>query len=566
MRGAKARVIITSLFIGLSSLLAVMLPEGAHALGLYTCTWTGGGGDSNFSTAANWSGCNSAAPQPADGDNLVFNVTALTGRTTLSNDITGLTVGSITFQGTNPSYYGFIITGNATTFGSGIVNSSNTSQTINLDMTLSSNQAITGTGSIILGASGTTHTLDLNGKTLTVGNGSNASNVSIYNILTGTGTAAVQSGSTLYLRGSNSGATVGVTAATGATVGAFTATALGSSSSTTTISNGATLDFCGLNGATISSNITVGGSGLEGFAALVAAVSCGSGGAGGSTSPAKVTLAGTITLTANTTVYTVDTMTITGPLTGNYTITGASGMSGTLVINSSHNTSQTPNGDIVASAQTINYTDNNASAPIDIGRNITGIVDGTYGATTVEDGGILKGTGTVGNLVAFGGSIVAPGHSPGCLTVNGSLQLGGTYQAEIGGTTACSDHDQLVVSGAVSLEDGVGSQATLATSLYGGFKPSAGQSYTIINNTGSGAVVNTFTGLPEGATFTVDGYVFRITYKGGDGNDVVLTVMSVPSVPNTGLALVTGNPVWPIVVTLLAVGALQVSRKALARR
>jgi hypothetical protein len=36
-------------------------------------------------------------------------------------------------------------------------------------------------------------------------------------------------------------------------------------------------------------------------------------------------------------------------------------------------------------------------------------------------------------------------------------------------------------------------------------------------------VVGTFAGLPEGARLTVQGQNFQISYRGGDGNDVVLT-------------------------------------------
>ncbi len=43
------------------------------------------------------------------------------------------------------------------------------------------------------------------------------------------------------------------------------------------------------------------------------------------------------------------------------------------------------------------------------------------------------------------------------------------------------------------------------------------------------AVQGTFNGLPEGGSFTVGGQFFRITYKGGDGNDVVITANSAPT-------------------------------------
>jgi hypothetical protein len=53
-----------------------------------------------------------------------------------------------------------------------------------------------------------------------------------------------------------------------------------------------------------------------------------------------------------------------------------------------------------------------------------------------------------------------------------------------------------------------------------------GNNYTIIAHNGSGAVTGTFNGLPEGAKFTTGGAQFQITYKGGAGNDVVLTQLT----------------------------------------
>src|ERR1051326_3225033 len=47
--------------------------------------------------------------------------------------------------------------------------------------------------------------------------------------------------------------------------------------------------------------------------------------------------------------------------------------------------------------------------------------------------------------------------------------------------------------------------------------------FPIIDNDGTDPVVGTFAGLPEGATFKAGSYTYWITYKGGDGNDVVLT-------------------------------------------
>ena len=50
----------------------------------------------------------------------------------------------------------------------------------------------------------------------------------------------------------------------------------------------------------------------------------------------------------------------------------------------------------------------------------------------------------------------------------------------------------------------------------------------IVDDDFAGPQTGTFTGLPEGAIFTADGTEFQITYKGGDGNDVVITAVPEP--------------------------------------
>jgi hypothetical protein len=54
-----------------------------------------------------------------------------------------------------------------------------------------------------------------------------------------------------------------------------------------------------------------------------------------------------------------------------------------------------------------------------------------------------------------------------------------------------------------------------------------GSSFEIVNNGSLSATSGAFTGLPEGSTFTVTvgatKMTFKISYKGGTGNDVVLT-------------------------------------------
>lgn len=174
---------------------------------------------------------------------------------------------------------------------------------------------------------------------------------------------------------------------------------------------------------------------------------------------------------------------------------------------------------------------------------------------TVNNSGILKGTGTVGVLSVLAGGRVAPGLSPGCLSA-GNTTIAGSFDVEIGGTTACTEYDQLQVTGTVNLSGG-----TLNVSRWNGFNPTAGQTYTIITNDLADST-GTFAGLAQGATVTVDGFTFTISYTGGDGNDVVLTstggsaTTPTPGTPNTGIKLIMSNPLATLLVSTLSAGTL----------
>lgn len=141
-------------------------------------------------------------------------------------------------------------------------------------------------------------------------------------------------------------------------------------------------------------------------------------------------------------------------------------------------------------------------------------------AINVAADAMLKGSGVLPDMTVGLGGTVAPGNSPGILTTGDiDLQAGSTYFAELDGTTVGTQYDQLNVIGTVNLSD-----PTLTLSL--GFSPAGGETFTILNNDGSDPVTGTFAGLPEGAVFNAGGYGFQISYVGGDGNDVVLTALS----------------------------------------
>tara|TARA_R110002049_G_scaffold50370_3_gene143006 strand:+ start:3222 stop:21794 length:18573 start_codon:yes stop_codon:yes gene_type:complete len=151
------------------------------------------------------------------------------------------------------------------------------------------------------------------------------------------------------------------------------------------------------------------------------------------------------------------------------------------------------------------------------------IVNGTIQSDyTVVTGTTLRGSGTIQNVIAPDLTTVAPGNSPGILnTGDFHLMSGATLEIELGGTSAgntATDHDQVNVTGTVTLA------GVLDVSLFDGFTPSPGDTFTIVNNDGADAIIGTFDGLAEGDTFSSDTYNYTISYVGGtDNNDVVLT-------------------------------------------
>ena len=89
------------------------------------------------------------------------------------------------------------------------------------------------------------------------------------------------------------------------------------------------------------------------------------------------------------------------------------------------------------------------------------LINGTHtgGGLYVVDGtGALGGSGAIGSEVTvFDGGTLAPGNSPGILTLeDGVTFYGGSFAVELNGTTAGTEYDQLLVTGGdVALGDGV---------------------------------------------------------------------------------------------------------------
>jgi VCBS repeat-containing protein/predicted outer membrane repeat protein len=132
----------------------------------------------------------------------------------------------------------------------------------------------------------------------------------------------------------------------------------------------------------------------------------------------------------------------------------------------------------------------------------------------------------------------------------GIVRMGGDYELTSSGVLALNfsgantsvagtDYDQIVIKGANSVTN-LGGELKLV--LPNKFTPALGTNYTIVDNQNNAQVATTFVGKPEGKEFKVDGVGFKISYVGGTGNDVVLTVVKLPETNDDTFTIHQGSP------------------------
>ena len=126
---------------------------------------------------------------------------------------------------------------------------------------------------------------------------------------------------------------------------------------------------------------------------------------------------------------------------------------------------------------------------------------------------------------------IAPGTGAGVKTARlGVVDVGfgasSNFAVQINGTVAGTSYDQIEAVGTVTIN----SNATLNVS--GSYTPQPGDDdFILIRNDGTDPVTGNFKDLAEGRHVKLNSVWLYITYSGGDGNDVALTLQ--PAIKGT---------------------------------
>lgn len=153
---------------------------------------------------------------------------------------------------------------------------------------------------------------------------------------------------------------------------------------------------------------------------------------------------------------------------------------------------------------------------------------GTGSGPVHVNSGRLGGRGIIAGNVILGdgsgrGAILAPGkiaNTRGTLVIASRLTFksDGTYNFQLNSNTRNADG---VIAHGVTIRSGA--QFSFAD-LGNGTLPFR-TVFTAITNTSANPIAGTFNNLPDGATFSSNGNTYQVSYEGGDGNDLTLTVV-----------------------------------------
>ena len=137
-------------------------------------------------------------------------------------------------------------------------------------------------------------------------------------------------------------------------------------------------------------------------------------------------------------------------------------------------------------------------------------------------GGIIAGPVTIGDGTS-GDAFLAPGasskRSTATLTLQDSLTFADFSNYAWKLNTKKASADEVVASGV-----SIGASVIFRTKGIGNEPLSPGTTFTAIQNTATTPISGRFTNLADGAVISVHGASLQASYKGGDGNDLTLTV------------------------------------------
>jgi autotransporter-associated beta strand protein len=171
----------------------------------------------------------------------------------------------------------------------------------------------------------------------------------------------------------------------------------------------------------------------------------------------------------------------------------------------------------------------------------TGSSIATSSLLTVNSGGTISGSGTIGAVAINSGGTLSPGASPGILTTGSiTTSAGSLTSIEINGLTAGTEYDRIETTGTISLDGTLVITLNYAT-------PVVGDEFFIWLNDGTDAIDGPrFANAPNEGDFIPvggNGAGFNVHYdRNGDlgpaGNDISLTY--VPEPGTSSLALIAG--------------------------
>jgi hypothetical protein len=229
------------------------------------------------------------------------------------------------------------------------------------------------------------------------------------------------------------------------------------------------------------------------------------------------------------------------------TVDGGAGNNTIEVAQGALSTSQVPFTNVqtlaVTGGSTLNVNTDVATGTILVQQGTLALAGGIPTVTNrvdIQAAGVLTGTGQINGNVVNGGQVLPAGAGGiGRITVRDDYTqvAAGNLNLDLQGPLPGIQSDNLEVGQNVQLA------GALNLTALAGFN---GNYFVLVSNRGGNAVAGTFAGLPEGAMVMVGGRQFQISYRGGDGNDVVLRPVGVSTAAAVGSSInpsVFGQPV-----------------------